>query len=647
MENFGLKRVAMTIMKHDRPSAKDGARKDQLFSAYPREVLVERSATDQSRRGANVPDVETDGFRQFLHILGKGRRLIAASLAFCLISALVYLLLSPTRYVANAIMLIDPPVGAAQQQNQIDVGSQIQVLQSDIVAARVAKALGFAKPDQGIEADNKRFPRYLLRRLKAAVVETVPTLAAKSKKPDPLEAAVNTLKRNLAVDRIGIQTQAVEVTYNSVDPARAAAVVNAVVQAFMDIRSDSLTAAAERLQKQLADASRKAESAELAFENYKTTAGTLSPARYRIRLKELQTSALSLRKMHDVLLQRFIESEQDNSEPSLGASMLRSARVPTGPSEPRSVLVLTFAALLGLTLGTGMALIRDYVSDGFSSERELKEFLQTSVFGEFPFVAATSQDVEPNRSTKVCAELSGAVRLTLDTPQSKAAELMRTAQGAIDKLRTDRKSPLIVGIISAREGEGRTTIASNLAIVMTANGSRVLIVDADFRTQSLSSTMGLELCDGLAQILTTDAIPTDLLWNDPNSGATILPAGSGSENEDPAETLALAGQFASADVFMTIQLLSEQFDYVLVTLPPLESALVAGVAADWMDGFLLVVECENTNRNLLATGFEKSGDLSRRLIGAILNKVPENRSGQDARNRSKKPNSNRQSRRQR
>jgi len=577
---------------------------------------------------APSPQRDTNAMKQFIETLYRGRACILAILGLSLIAALGYISLVPARYVASALVLVDPPQRGASQQaepvDQFDLGTEIQVIQSEGVALRVVKTLGL---DQSRihEADAERFPGYLVQRLKVVLSTWAPALVPPQKPRDPVEFAIATLKRNLMVQRVGVQTQVVEVSYISRDPIHAAMVANALVDAYMDEKRrsqlDSIRQSAARLEQQLVESKSKAEAAERAVEDFKPGSDEASIPNYRTQLKELQSLARSYRSVYDNLLSRYTSIDKEAGPGAIGVRFLDRAQVPKWKSEPLTFLVLVFASIFGLTFGIGMSLLSDYLAEGFRNAHELRTRLGLNVFGEIPKVRLTYPSASPDRGSRTCATLKGAARLVLDAPTSHAADLLRMTCAAIDKRRSGggRK---IIAVASAMSGEGRSTICLNLAHTVIATGRTVAIVDADWNNRSLSRTLAYDDADGIAQVLSGNAAVAEVIWREPVSGAAFVPAGSARQiEENPNATAAIAARFASDLMRDRMSELAEKYDYVLVCLPPLAMATYdATSAARWADGFLIVVEHETTSRDVVIEALEKAKWLDGKIIGAVLNK---------------------------
>ena len=167
-------------------------------------------------------------------------------------------------------------------------------------------------------------------------------------------------------------------------------------------------------------------------------------------------------------------------------------------------------------------------------------------------------------------------------------------------------------ITSCLPGEGKTTLAVNLSAVM-ARGvkSSVVLIDADLRRQSLTSSLGQRDRPGLMELLAGKAEAEEVVMRTDIPNLYFLPAGA--KSSAPAELLVPA---RIKNLFE--QLTSRQAEiFVILDSTPLISTSEAGILASLVDGVVLVVRAERTRRDIVVREY-KSID-SRKLLGVVLN----------------------------
>ena len=173
-----------------------------------------------------------------------------------------------------------------------------------------------------------------------------------------------------------------------------------------------------------------------------------------------------------------------------------------------------------------------------------------------------------------------------------------------------RQKPITkVLITSAIPGEGKTSTAANLAIVLARNGRRVLLVDGDLREPDIHTVLGVPLQPGLGEVLTGEASLEQALRCIDPLGLYCLPAGHPHANPVPLlESTAMRSTLAVAE---------GAFEWVIVDSPPLNPFADAHCIASMADGVLLVVRWGVTPREELDHALAALKGMP--LLGLVLN----------------------------
>jgi capsular exopolysaccharide synthesis family protein len=191
-------------------------------------------------------------------------------------------------------------------------------------------------------------------------------------------------------------------------------------------------------------------------------------------------------------------------------------------------------------------------------------------------------------------------------------EALKTIRTAVVFSSPDDKSKTVL-VTSTGPHEGKTLVASNLAVALAQAGQRTLIIDCDMRRPRVHEVFDAPQEPGLSNILIESQQsgvklhPTDI----PN--LTVLPAGHIPPN--PAELL------GSRNYTALLKELAKQFDWIILDAPPVMAVTDASVLAHTAGGVVFVVGAEMTARNTAAAALEQLATAKARMIGAILNRV--------------------------
>lgn len=169
-------------------------------------------------------------------------------------------------------------------------------------------------------------------------------------------------------------------------------------------------------------------------------------------------------------------------------------------------------------------------------------------------------------------------------------------------------------VTSPQVGEGKTSIASNLAVSFAQRGGAVLIVDADLRRPCIAKNMGIPNEKGLSSFLTgAHSLDEVLIQYERTPNLWILPAGP--RPPDPAELL------SSHMMEATLTDLRKRFAQIVVDSPPLLLVTDAVILSALMDGVILVVASGTTARGALTRAHRILENAGSRVLGMVLNKV--------------------------
>ncbi|MGQ9865508.1 MAG: GumC family protein [Pseudanabaenaceae cyanobacterium] len=274
---------------------------------------------------------------------------------------------------------------------------------------------------------------------------------------------------------------------------------------------------------------------------------------------------------YEGLLKRLQEVEIAENQTIGSATVLSQASVPKFPISPRILLGILQGGALGVALAIATLLVlqgADTTIRTTDRAREAYGYLLLAIL--------------PGISRKFGESPATFVR---DRPQSPIGEAYRMLQGSLNFLRSDK--PLqAIAITSAVAGEGKSTVASNLATVMAQLGRKVLLVDADMRRPTQAKGWGVKGSPGLSNLLVGDAV-----WEDCVQGVmdnlTLLPSGT-----LPPDPVAILDSHRMAALLEQWQLI---YDCVILDTPPVLAVLDGVLLGRLADGMVVVARPGTVN----------------------------------------------------
>jgi succinoglycan biosynthesis transport protein ExoP len=577
----------------------------------------------------NTPDAPLLGLIQVIGFFRRQWVPIALACIAVWAAAAAYLASSTTRYTAYSVLMLDTRrLHLVQQPSVVSdlvpldpsaVESQLRVVQSREVATHVVKSLGLSKD-----------PEFTARSSALSTSgSSALSILALWQEPDTLEPteaellarALDYFDRNLAVSRIG-RSYALSIAFSSTDPAKAARVANAVGEAYifdqLQTRHAATRRAADWLQERIEELRQQATESDrlvLEFRN-RSNLGTREA---QAELRVLENRASTLRTLHDSFVQRFLEASQQQSAPGTEARVITQADI-APKTYPRTIIVLALAGFVGVGAGCGAAFLREALDRTLRTPQELERALGLACVGILPELrpdnAGTPVDevlLEQRERPRVITAELGIERHVVTAPFSRFAETMRSIKVAADTVAAGHDLK-VIGIVSAVAGEGKTTIAANLAELVAQGGRRALLVDADLRKSSLTERLAPEAEIGLLQVLDGTSELEDVVWRDP-TGLDFLPAVRGSSLMHPSEVV------GSERMGALIAAARREYDLVVVDLPPLGPVADAKAAARHVDAFLLTIQWGHTLQEVVRNSLRSAERVEGKLIGAVLNKA--------------------------
>jgi len=278
------------------------------------------------------------------------------------------------------------------------------------------------------------------------------------------------------------------------------------------------------------------------------------------------------------------------------ATPIAEAQIPDEPSSPKILQNLAAAVILGLLLGVGIAMLRHVLDTKVRNENDVRALTDSPILG----VVAYDQEVSSHPV------------ILRDQPLAAPSEAVRRLRTNLQFIDIANRPKSIV-ISSSIPGEGKSTIAINLAVSLADSGSRVILVDADLRRPSVAHYVGVEGAVGLTTVLIGRAEVEDVVQPLGKTSLDLLPAGQIPPN--PSELL---GSVAMADL---LERLSVSYDMVLLDSPPLLPVTDAVVLSNLAGGALVVVGADRIHRPQLQQSLESLETAGAHLFGIVMNKI--------------------------
>ncbi len=340
--------------------------------------------------------------------------------------------------------------------------------------------------------------------------------------------------------------------------------------------------------------------------------------RYNDLKKEAQTNAA----LYNNLYARVKEAGIAAASKSSNLRLVDEAHVldaPTGPNRPLIILVGILAALMG---GVGLALLREQFDTRIFTPEDVRDWVGTHNIAVMPlFLPSNGKQSQIPTTVPQAGEIaiaadgaSGTGRLPagvsflLDRPHSPEAEALRSLHTSV-MLSRPGNPPQVLLVVSSLPGEGKTTVAVNLAMAMAQHGTTCL-VDADLRRGRVASSLGVSKSLGLTDVLKGTAVLDRVLVRIPSvSNLTVLPAHAGSEQ---------AGQLVCSERMRgVLDELRRDFQFIVIDSAPILPFADCRALSNLTDGLIFVGRSGITTRELVQRSLRAAGTGSRGSRSAV------------------------------
>ena len=389
-------------------------------------------------------------------------------------------------------------------------------------------------------------------------------------------------------------TQLLEVKVEGADPTLIAQMANTLPEVFIDrnqqLQMGRVGGLKTSLEKEIAsvqdDIARAQSSLAGNSDDAQRQRLETSLAQYRTTLSSLATNYNQI---------RIAEAQATNN-----VVIAKPAVVPLNPVRPRTMTNVLLALIVGGMLAVGAAFLVEYLDDTVKSPDDVTRVTGLSTLGAI----ARLKDA------------AGTQRQLIAWVQTKApeTEAYRTLRTNIQFSSVDKPIRTML-VTSSGPGEGKSTTAANLAVVMAQTGQKVILVDTDLRRPVIHKTFGVPNNVGITTALLAGQDIDLAAYVQPTEIENLTVLTSGPIPPNPSELL---GSHRMAHV---IEQLSQVADLVIFDTPPVLVVTDASVLGRQVDGVLLVADAGGTREQALVQTVGELRKTGVNILGIALNRL--------------------------
>ncbi len=327
---------------------------------------------------------------------------------------------------------------------------------------------------------------------------------------------------------------------------------------------------------------------------------SVDPGTFIVTISATSSNKLAAADYANAVAKQLIAYQPKPAESGYVLNQLSTAPVPTSPSNPRTPIILG-AAAFGVILGIFAAMWAAGVRRRLSRVTEVKERIGATVLGEIPRVAMPGlrpTDLFVKHSEPMAMEAFQELRSNL---------LISLPAGA----------SAMIAVTSCDPGEGKTSVATNIAWALAAQDRHVTAIDCDLRKPALHTQMGVPFGPGVTSRRTEDALAH--ASRTPNPYLDVIPAGI--IDRHPSDIV-------SAHLPLLIEQLRERHETAVIDCPPLIGVAETVLVATMVDLVIVVVDARRFNPERLQQCLLRL-DTANTNVAIVLNRVRFNRRRRD------------------
>jgi non-specific protein-tyrosine kinase len=400
-------------------------------------------------------------------------------------------------------------------------------------------------------------------------------------------------------------TQLLEIIVNDSDPARAQAVANELANQLILQSPTSRPEDQARqgfINRQLDDLEKKIEETQVEVDARQSELSNLTSAR---QIADTQNQIYALQTKLDTLRSNYTDLLANTQRGALNTlTIIEPAVLPGSPVGPNVPLLVLTAAAFALVVAVGATYLLEYLDNTIKSPDEIKRLTGLPMLVGIP---AITGETYPEKL------------VTVKHPRSPISEAYRSLRTGVQFSNIDRPENNALLVTSPNPSEGKSITIANLATVMAQAGLRVILVDSDLRRPVMHKVFELENHSGLTDLLRNVKL-TDieqsldqLVQPTKTEGLWLLTSGPIPPN--PSEIL------GSKTNMVLIEALKRRYDYVVFDSPPVLIVTDAVVLSTLVDGTILVVDADQTQKNQLRQSVERLREVNANMLGIVVNRL--------------------------
>jgi succinoglycan biosynthesis transport protein ExoP len=349
--------------------------------------------------------------------------------------------------------------------------------------------------------------------------------------------------------------------------------------------------------------------------------------RAEVRLRELQREADANRTLYESFLGRYKEATARESFDLPEARIVTKADVPIQPSFPKPLLLIGLAFPLGAAFGSLLALGIDRFDRRVKSLEQVEAVSGVTAITAIPLIGLRELSRIAKRGRHALSGyrsqttqmlplplLPPLMRYIVEEPNSLFAEAVRAVRLSVQRAAKTRAMQIVM-VTSAIDGEGKTTLAANLALSYTMMETKTLLIEGDLRNPEMTRSLCPDAKISLFDVALGRASLQQAILVDHATSLSVLPCPMSDDAEAMSEFLFSDG------ISVILSELRHHYEMIIIDAPPVVPFVDGRALGEQADGIVMAVGWNRTPEAVVTRAFDLLTSVKDRILGTVLTRV--------------------------
>jgi capsular exopolysaccharide synthesis family protein len=311
---------------------------------------------------------------------------------------------------------------------------------------------------------------------------------------------------------------------------------------------------------------------------------------------QLQRKFAINEKIYSYLLEKRSETAIIKASTVSKNRILDRALTPSSPIKPKRKLMVIVGTFLGLFVGIVLAFLFAFMDNRIKNEEDLDVGGEIALLGTIPHIEHGAEELK-----------------VFSSPKSALAESFRHLRTNLQFMQGVGDSHVIT-LTSTISNEGKSTVAMNLAGIMSMTGKRTIILNLDMRKPTLHTKFSLDNTKGMSTLLSKHATLAEVIQHTAYENLDMITSGPTPPN--PSELI------QSSFMFKVLEKLREVYDVIIIDTPPIGLVTDARTLMYIADTSLYLLRANYSKKEFLKHIKSLAKEHHIKHLGIILNDVP-------------------------